>query len=85
MFGELKSINATIGRLEIRYKGLKPSCTKTYANCATSAGITDRPYILTLSTLVLAAVTFSFISLWAFSGVRIQGFIHHEPIRKLAY
>lgn len=48
------------------------------------AGITDRPYILTLSTFALAAVTFSSISLWAFSGVRIQGFIHHEPIRKFA-
>lgn len=48
------------------------------------AGISGRPFILALSTFVLAVVTFCSVSLWAFSGDQIQGFIHHEHIRRFA-
>lgn len=47
------------------------------------AGFSGRPYILALSTVVLAFVTFCSVSLWALSGVQIQGFIHHEHTRRL--
>ena len=48
------------------------------------ATISGSPFILTLSTLFLAAVTFCSVSLWAFSGVQIQGFIHLPHIRRMA-
>ena len=47
------------------------------------AGISGTPYILALSTFVLAVVTFCSVSVWAFSGSQIQRFIHNEHIRRL--
>jgi cysteine/O-acetylserine efflux protein len=46
------------------------------------SGITDRPIILAISTFVLATVTFFSVSLWAFGGFQVQGYLHLEHIRK---
>ena len=48
------------------------------------SSIVARPCILTLSTLLLTAVTFCSVSFWAFSGVQMQGFIHQAHIRRTA-
>lgn len=48
------------------------------------SGMAGRPLSLTLSTLLLTIVTFCSVSLWAFSGVQIQEFIHLAHIRRIA-
>ena len=46
------------------------------------SSLTDRPFLLSISTVLLAAVTFCSVSLWAFSGVHIGGFLHLTHIRR---
>lgn len=46
------------------------------------ASINDEPLFLSVSTLVLAAVTFCSVSLWAFGGARIRRYLHMGYIRR---
>lgn len=47
------------------------------------SGIIDQPVILSISTFLLAIVTFSSVSLWAFGGGQMQEYLHLDRIRKL--
>jgi len=46
------------------------------------ASINQQPVVLMISTLSLAVVTFFSVSLWAFTGVQIQGYLHNEKVQK---
>lgn len=47
------------------------------------SNISGQPLLLTLSTFVLACVTLCSVSLWAFTGVQIQGCLHCLKTQKL--
>lgn len=47
------------------------------------SGITERPVLLTISVFLLATATFCSVSLWAFSGLKIQGWFHSKGVRQL--
>lgn len=46
------------------------------------SSINTAPFLLSASTLVLAAVTFCSVSLWAFGGARIGRYLHMTHVRK---
>jgi cysteine/O-acetylserine efflux protein len=46
------------------------------------SGITGHPFTLAISTVLFAALTFCSVSLWAFGGVQIHGYLHLEHIRR---
>jgi cysteine/O-acetylserine efflux protein len=46
------------------------------------SSINTAPFLLSVTTLGLTAVTFCSVSLWAFGGARIRRYLHMTPIKK---
>lgn len=46
------------------------------------SSLNSEPFLLSVSTFVLAAVTFCSVSLWAFGGARIKKYLHMARTRK---
>lgn len=47
------------------------------------SSITEQPFFLTTSTLILAIVTFCSVSLWTYTGVRIQNYLHSTKVQQI--